>query len=60
MDRALIDRLYLTIGPDRAQDLRDNFVAIANPSFLQVCVAAVAMWGHTTPPSSRAANLETN
>ena len=58
MDRALIDRLYLTIGPDRAQDLRDNVVAIANPTFLQVCDAAVAMWGHTTP-SSRAANLET-
>jgi hypothetical protein len=58
MDRALIDRLYLTIGPERAQDLRDNVVAIANPSFLQVCDAAVRMWGHTTP-SSRAANLET-
>ena len=58
MDRALIDRLYSTLGPDRAQDLRDNVVAIADPSFLQVCDAAVRMWGHTTP-SSRAANLET-
>ena len=58
MDRALIDRLFLTLGPDRAQDLRDNVVAIADPSFLQVCDTAVAMWGHTTP-SSRAANLET-
>ena len=58
MDRALIDRLYLTIGADRAQDLRDNVIDIANPSFLQVWDAAVTMWGHTTP-SSRAANLET-
>ena len=58
MDRALIDRLYSTLGPDRAQDLRDNVVAITDPSFLQVCDAAVRMWGHTTP-SSRVANLET-
>ena len=49
MDRALIDHLYLVIVPNRAQDLRDNVLAIANPSFLQVCDAAVAMWGHTTP-----------
>ena len=41
MDQALIDRLYLTIGPDQAQDLRDNVVAMANPSFLQVCDANV-------------------
>ena len=58
MDWALIDRLYSTLSPDRAQDLRDNVVAIADPSFLQVCDAAVRMWGHITP-SSRAANLET-
>ena len=44
--------------PHGAQDLLDNVVAIADPSFLQVCDADVAMWGHTTP-SSRAANLET-
>ena len=57
MDRALTNCLYAMIGPDMAQNLRDNVIALANPTFLQVCDEAVRMWGHTTP-TSRAKNLE--
>ena len=58
MDQALIQRFFLCLGPDKAQDLRDRIIAIINPSFLQIRDEAVAMWGHTTP-SSRSANLKT-
>ena len=34
MDQALIQRFFLCLGPDKAQDLRDRFIAIINPSFL--------------------------
>ena len=57
MDRALTDCLYTMLSPDKAQDLRDNVIALVDPTFLQICDEAVRMWGHTTP-SSRAANLE--
>ena len=58
MDQALIDRMFQCIGPDKAQDLRDNLVNVVNPTFLQESQAAIDLWGHTTP-SSRAANVET-
>ena len=58
MDRALIDRMFLCIGPEKAQDLRDNLVNVANPTFLQASQRAIDLWGHTTP-SSHAANVET-
>ena len=57
MDRALTNRLYEMIGTDMAQNLRDNVIALVNPTFLQVCDEAVRMWGHTTP-TTRAKNLE--
>ena len=57
MDRAVIDRFYICLG-DYHQDLRDQTATMANPTFLEVCAKAVAMWGHTTP-SSRQANLDT-
>ena len=57
MDRALTNRLYAMMGPDVAQNLRDNVIAIVDPTFLQACDEAVRMWGHTTP-TSRASNLE--
>ena len=57
MDEALIDRLYTMLGSDRAQDLRDRIMAIANPTFLEVYNHAVQMWGHSTP-SSRDENVK--
>ena len=57
MDRALTNRLYAMIRPDMAQNLQDNVMALADPTFLQICDEAVRMWGHSTP-TSRAANLE--
>lgn len=58
MDQALINRMYLILGTERAQDLRDSLVDTANPTFLQACARAVALWGHTTP-AARDANLAT-
>ena len=57
MDRALTNRLYAIMGHDMAQNLRDKVIAIANPTFLQICDEAVRMWGHTTP-TTRARNHE--
>ena len=50
MDRALIDRFYICLG-NHHQDLRDAVAAMANPTFLEVCAKAVAMWGYITPLS---------
>ena len=36
MDRALTNRLYEMMGPDMAQNLRDNVIALVDPTFLQV------------------------
>ena len=58
MDEALIDRLFSMLGPDRGQDLRDNMVALINPTFLQACNQAIRLWGHTTP-TTRDANWKT-
>ena len=49
MDSLLIDRLYAMLGIERAQDLRDAVVALADPTFLQVYDQAVALWGIATP-----------
>ena len=57
IDRALTNRLYAMIGPDMAQNLHDNVIALADPTFLQMCDEAVRIWGHTTP-TSRATNLK--
>ena len=48
MDLALIKRFYGMLD-DRAEDLRDEMLGIANPTFLQVYDAAIAQWGHSTP-----------
>ena len=58
MDQALINRMYLCLGTEKAQDLRDSLVALVNPTFLQASQCTIDLWGHTTP-LSRNANIET-
>ena len=58
MDHALTDCLYAMLSPNKAQDLRNNIIALVDPIFLQICNTAVGMWEHTTP-FLQAANLET-
>ena len=44
MNQALIERFFLCLGPDKAQDLRDRILAIINPTFLQTRDEAMAIW----------------
>ena len=48
MDEALILRFYECIEDNYAKDIRDDLLAIANPTFLQVFERATKKYGKTT------------